>query len=263
MTVIDLKKYIYENNKIEFILESLNCHHINYHESKDYYSCCNPDGDKQNAVTVYNNEYLNCKNYTRNIDDKFDLIRLVGFYLNKDFKGSIKWLHNILQIKFTFQKPIEKTIKKDIVDPLYIFKKVKHRKTKTDVADIEILDEDILNDFLPNIHIDLFREGIIRKAIDKFGLGYSFKMKRTIFPYRYWLNGELLGYTGRTSIKNYDLFDIPKYYITPNYKKNLNLYGLWENYDSIKKLGYVTVLESEKNVVKRYSRGDESCVALS
>ena len=57
---------IYENNKIELILQSLGCHHIK--EWYDRYSCCNPDGDNAGAVNIYKNEYLNAVNYTRDIN---------------------------------------------------------------------------------------------------------------------------------------------------------------------------------------------------
>lgn len=260
LTVIELKKWIYENNKVQFILEQIGCHHIIYHETKEYYSCGNPDGDNNAAINVYNNEYLNCIDHTRNIGEKPDIIDLVEYIKKLNFKDTIKWLHQLLELKLTYQKT-QQHIEK--IDPLHIFKKVKCRKLKTNVADIEYLNENVLCDFIPNIHIDLFREGITQQAIEKFELGYSYKMKRTIFPYRYWLNGELVGYTGRTSIKDYKAFEISKYFITPNYKKNLNLYGLWENYDDIQKIDYVTVFESEKSVIKRYSRCDKSCVALS
>jgi DNA primase len=41
------------------------------------------------------------------------------------------------------------------------------------------------------------------------------------------------------------------------------LYGLYENYDTIQKAGYVVVAESEKSVLKRDSLGDSTVVALS
>lgn len=56
---------------------------------------------------------------------------------------------------------------------------------------------------------------------------------------------------------------IKKYFITPHYQKSLNLYGLYENYDSIQKAGYVVVAESEKSVLKRDSLCDSTVVALS
>ena len=80
---------------------------------------------------------------------------------------------------------------------------------------------------------------------------------------KYWLTGELLGFNQRTTVENYEEFNIKKYFITPTYQKHLNIYGLYENYDSIQKAGYVVVAESEKSVLKRDSLGDGTVVALS
>jgi DNA primase len=98
---------------------------------------------------------------------------------------------------------------------------------------------------------------------EKFKLAYSYKHKRVIVPLRYWATGELLGFNQRTTVENYEEFNIKKYFITPTYPKALNLYGLYENYDSIQKAGYVVVAESEKSVLKRDSLGDGTVVALS
>lgn len=269
MTVSELKTYIYENNKIEYILEQLNCHHIQYHSVKEYYSCANPDGDRINAVTVKNNEYLNVVNYTRNISknaDKskgIDIIDLICLYKSCDFKTSIKWLHKLFGLTYFYHTDKEKNDKyENKIDPLDIFKRVKKKRYKVDVSNIEIIDEEILNDFVPNIHIKWFKEGIIKRTIDKFQLGYSYRRQRCIIPIRYWLTGELIGIAGRTMIENFDMFDIAKYLAIKPYQKTLNLYGLWENYDSIQKAGCVVVYESEKSVLKRHSRLDETGVAV-
>ena len=47
------------------------------------------------------------------------------------------------------------------------------------------------------------------------------------------------------------------------YIKSLNLFGLYENYDSIQKAKQVTVVEAEKSVLKRDSLNDSTLVALS
>lgn len=98
---------------------------------------------------------------------------------------------------------------------------------------------------------------------DKFGLLWSYRKNRIIIPLRYWQTGELLGFNARTTIENYELWGIPKYFITPTYPKSLNLYGLYENFQTIKEAGFVVVFESEKSVLKRDSLNDPNCVALS
>ena len=266
MDIVSLKKYIYKENKIEFVLNEIGCHHIQYHSSKEYYSCGNINGDNKAAINIRNNEYLNCVNYTREKDfpEGSDLITLVQYNKKLDdqsfsFWDTIKYLHNILGLKLTYKK--QEKQKEEKVDPLYIFKKVKNRK-RQNVLEFNTLNEVELNDFIPYIHIDIFKEGIIKKTIQKFGLAYSYKWKRTIFPIRYWLTGDLLAYNARTSVSNYELFDISKYYITPGYQKQNNIYGLYENKNDIEKAGYITLLESEKSVCKRDSRSDSTCVAL-
>lgn len=267
MDIQSLKEYIYNNGKIEFILNEIGCGHIVYHPSKEYYSCSNCNGDNKSAVNIKNNKYLNCVNYTRekDFDSNSDLITLVQYNKklkdkNFSFFDAIKYLHKILGLSLTVKKPKET---KEVIDPLYIFKKVKTKRKRQNVLDLQVLDETELQDYVPYIHIDFFKEGIMPWTVKKFGLAYSYRYKRNIIPLRYWLTGELLGFNMRTSVKNYEMFDIKKYLITPGYPKQMNLFGLWENKDSIKKKGYVTVFEAEKSVLKRDSLTDSTGVAIS
>ena len=267
MTVLELKKYIFQEGKIEFILNEIGCGHIVYHPTKEYYSCSNCNGDNKTAINISNNEYLNCRNYTREkeFDEKSDLLTLVQYNKslnNKNFSffDTVKYLHKLLGLPLTFKKQEEK---KKVVDPLYIFKKVKAKRKRQNVLDFQVLDESELQDFVPYVHIDFFREGIMSWTVKKFGLAYSYRFKRNVIPLRYWLTGELLGFNMRTSVENYELFDIKKYFITPGYPKQMNLFGLWENKETIQEKGYVIVYEAEKSVLKRDSLNDSTGVAVS
>lgn len=263
MTATELKEYIFEQNKIEIVLESIGCHHIVNHQSKGYYSCCNKDGDNPTAINIYDNKHLGYVNYTRGIsaDDRQDIISLTQYNMGMDFIEAIKYIHKILNIPYRFEK--KKEIVEEKPDPLAIFKKFAVKKKRCNVLDFEPMDEDVLNDFVPMVHVDFFREGIIAKTIKKFHLGYSYYWKRTIIPHFYWMNGQLFGYNSRTSIQNCEEFGIPKYVISPGMNKTINLYGLWENYETIKKAKYITIFEAEKSVLRRDSLDDCTCVALS
>ena len=267
MTVLELKKYIFHEGKIEFILNEIGCGHIVYHPTKEYYSCSNCNGDNKTAINISNNEYLNCRNYTREkeFNENSDLLTLVQYNKslnNKNFSffDTVKYLHKLLGLPLTFKKQEEK---KEVVDPLYIFKKVKSKRKRQNVLDFQVLDESELQDFVPYVHIDFFKEGIMPWTVKKFGLAYSYRFKRNVIPLRYWLTGELLGFNMRTSIENYELFDIKKYFITPGYPKQMNLFGLWENKETIQEKGYVIVYEAEKSVLKRDSLNDSTGVAVS
>lgn len=264
MTINELKQFIFENNKIEYILDSLNCHNIKYNNKNDYYSACFPDGDNPAGVNISNDEYLDYWSWSRGVsyEDRQDLISLVE-YINKcGFIDAVKYLHNILGLEYTPYKKQEK--KKDKrFDPLAVFKRAKSCKKKFDVSEINVLDEDVLDEYVPLLHIDWFRDGIMQRTRDKFGLAYSYKRKRVIIPHRYWMTGELIGMNMRTTIENYDELGIRKYYLTEGMNKSINLYGLYENYNEIQKAGYVVVYESEKSVLKRDSLNDSTGVALS
>lgn len=266
MHVTDLKRYIYENQKIEYILEKIGCHNIKYNESKEYYSSCQPTGDNPQGVNIRNNEHLNYRSFSRNVsyDDGKDLISLIEDVKKLNFRKALKYIHELLGLKFTWKyEPIKK--EKNTIYELDLFKEIRD-KTKygiVDVADINVLDEEYLNDFMPMLHIDWIRQGITEKTRKKFGLCYSYRYKRVIIPVRAWNTGELVATNARTTVENFEEFGIKKYYLTNGYNKSLNLYGLWENYDSIQKAGYVVVYEAEKSVLKRDSLGDSTGVAVS
>lgn len=263
MTISELKQYIYENKKIKYVLEEIGCHNIVYYPNKDYYACANFNGDNPSAINVRNNEYLGVTNWTREKEfgDNSDIITLVQYNKSLSFVETIKYLHKILDLPFEFKRKEEKPKK---IDPLSVFKRVlRSTRRAVNVDDIKVLEDKLLDDFVPMLYIGWFREGIMPWTREKFKLAYSYKHKRIIVPLRYWATGELLGFNQRTTVENYEEFGIKKYFITPTYPKALNLYGLYENYDSIQKAGYVVVAESEKSVLKRDSLGDGTVVALS
>ena len=264
MTISELKEYIYKEQKIEYILKEIGCHDIKYNNQKEYYSAAQPDGDNPQGVNIRNNEYLNYRSFSRGVDyeDNQDLISLVESIKKISFVEAIKYIHKILDLPFEFKKQEEKPKKK--TDYLDIFKRqLRSNRIAVNVDDIHVLDEKLIQDYIPMLHISWVREGITDKTKNKFGLAYSYKHHRVVIPMRYWLTGELLGFNQRTTVENYNEFGIKKYFITPTYPKYLNLYGLYENYCSIQKAGYVVVAESEKSVLKRDSLGDGTVVALS
>ena len=264
MTISELKEYIYNEQKIEYVLEQIGCHEIKYNSQKEYWSAAHPDGDNPQGINIRNNEYLDYRSFSRSVDyeDGKDLISLIEITKKTPFIEAIKYLHKILDLPYEFKRKDEKLKKK--FDPLQVFKRtLRCNRSIVNVDDIHVLDEEILQDYTPMLHIDWIRQGITERTRKKFGLAYSYRHKRVIIPMRYWQTGEILGFNQRTTVENYKEFGIKKYFITPTYPKQLNLYGLYENYDTIQKAGYVVVYESEKSVLKRDSLNDSTGVALS
>ena len=264
MTISELKEYIYSENKIQYILEQLGCHNVRYNDNKEYFSASQPDGDNPMGVCIRNNEYLNYRSFSRGVDyeDNQDLISLVEYIKKINFIDSVKYLHKILNLPFEFKKQTEKPKKK--YNPLEVFTKVlRSGRRVINVDDIKVLEDKILNDYVPLLHYSWVKEGITERTRKKFGICYSYRYKRIIIPIRYWATGELVATNARTTVENWEEFNIKKYILTNGYNKQLNLYGLYENYDAIQKAGYVVVYESEKSVLKRSSLLDDTGVALS
>ena len=207
MTVIDLKKYIFEKQKIEYVLIKLNCHNVKYHEKNDYYSASFPDGDNPQGINVRNNEYLNYRSFSRDVsyDDCKDIISLVEYIKKLSFVKAIKYLHEILGLEYKWNRNLQKQKKEENKDPLYIFKKWKNKQDKKiNVEDIYFLKEEVLDEYIPLLHIDWVREGITEKTRKKFGLCYSYKHKRVVIPVRYWATGELMATNMRPTVQNWE-----------------------------------------------------------
>ena len=111
MDAKEIKLYIYENDKIEEVLEAWNMHHIKWHDNKGYITCGVPDGDNPSSTVIYNNEFLNVKAYTRDIVDVYeisDIFSLVQFVNGIGFRESLGWVCDVVGIDnndFFFEKP--------------------------------------------------------------------------------------------------------------------------------------------------------------
>ena len=258
--VISLKEYLLEDeDRIISILESLDFHHIVNHGN--YISCGRPMGDNTSSTIVKFNESISTKGYTQS-DLTGDILTLVMTSLNIKFGKAMSFVHKLFGLKYEYNK--NKSKQEEVTkSPMDIFNKVKAKK-KYDMDDIPIHHEGSLDMFVPNLHESWLKEGILSFTAREFGIGYDFKRKRIVIPHRLW-NGsrnDYIGIIGRTTISNYELLDIPKYFPIIAYPKRYNIYGFQENYEGIQNAGYVSVFESEKSVLKRHSRLDRTGTAL-
>lgn len=268
MNFKELKKYIYDNNKIEDVLSSIGCHHIKPN-NKGYYSCANINGDNLGAINIQSSEFLFVRNYTRTLEKEFkkdlcDIYDLTTYNLRIktgkeiSLNQSREFLHRILGLEFSNNYNKENKS----FDPLSVFKKVVSWKYDYD-KDCDEIQKIELYDYYPHIiHESWLPTGLTQKTINKFDIGYSFRMKRIVIPIRYWKDGSVIGYNNRSTVENCEEFGIKKYLLSHDYQKHLNLYGLWENKKYIEKNKVIVLFEAEKSVLRRDSRCDHNCVAL-
>lgn len=258
MRADELKEYISENGLIATVLESLGCHKIKEYDTE--FRAALPGKSNGTALCV-KKDTLSMAIRTEETQKKGDIFTLVMELKGCGFSGANKYLHELFKLDYRYAG--KKDTKKH-ADPLAIFKKVTKQRHIVN-RDIQIYDDELFEDYIDIPHISWVREGIMPFACKRFGIGYSYDRKRIIIPHRYWCGeeNEFLGAVGRTTIPEYEMFDIPKYLAMPPFPKGENVYGLQENYKSIIEAGYVNVFESEKSVLKRYSRKDDTGVAIS
>ena len=259
MNANELKQYIIDNECVEQILDNLGCHDIKIYNTE--YRAAMPNKKNNTAVTVKKDTLFTAIR-TSDVSTKGDIFTLVMTIKGISFGEANRYLHNLLGIKYSFNSKEEKT---DRIDPLEIFKKIKRCRHNANKDDVEIYDETCLKEYSDLPHISLIREGIMPFACKRFNVGYDYARKRIVFPERKWdgLDNEYIGISGRTTVPNYEMLGIPKYFkLSKEYPKGINLYGLNENYKTIQEAGYVVVFEAQKSVLKRYSLLDGTCVAL-
>lgn len=261
MTAHELIQYIIDNDKIEYILENLGCHHIKEY-GKEYRAGL-PNHSSKDAISI-KKETLKTKVFQS--DSKIlrgNIFTLCQNIKNLSFPEANRYIHNLFGLEYRFDfKNYNK--KQETYDPLAIFKKIKKRNNDFNSYNLEFINDDCLNEYIPYPHIEWIREGIMPWTCKEFNIGYSVSKKRIVIPHRFW-NGsrnDYVGVIGRTVIKEWEMFDIPKYFPLKNFHKSMNLYGLQENYQHIQESGYVVVYEAEKSVLKRHSRNDKTGVAV-
>lgn len=237
---------------------SLECHDL--HEYQSEWRAALPQGINKTAISV-KKENLTVAIRSSEENKHGDIFTLVMTLKNMSFGKANQHIHKILGLNYTY-KTGKKNEEKN--DPLQIFKKVKRQRHTID-KDIPTYDESCMKEYINLPYIGWVREGVMPFACKRFNIGYSYDRKRIVIPERQWDgdDNEYIGVCGRTTIENYEILDIPKFFKLSNtYPKGLNVYGLNENYKTIQEAGYCIVLEAQKSVLKRYSRKDGTAVAI-
>lgn len=124
--------------------------------------------------------------------------------------------------------------------------------------------EGALGCFVKYYPIEWLNDGISKTAMDKYEIKYSISQNKIIIPHRD-IEGNLVGIRGRAlNPEEVELFGkyMPvklenTWYTHP---LSMNLYGLYQNKENIKKNGICFIAEAEKSVMQAESFGRDNCV---
>ena len=259
MDVRELKEYIYENKYVEQILESIDCHHIKFHSGSGFWTCANFDGDNTKAIVLYNNEYLMCTNYTRQMikgTRSTDIVDLVCFNKNMSFPEGLKFICQEIGIDYYHD------FDEDIPESFRILKMLDDMNSNLSVekdTPLKPISEHILAYYKPYVNSLFYEDGVGFETQREFEIGFDEESNRYTIPIRSEL-GHLIGVKGR-----YFYRDVPenenKYvYLEPCSKSKI-LYGLNKTNDYIQQNGRVFVVESEKAVMQLWDYGHKTAVS--
>lgn len=120
-----------------------------------------------------------------------------------------------------------------------------------------------LDTFVKHYPPEWLRDGISKEAMDKFGIRYSISQNKIVIPH-YDVNGRLVGIRGR-ALNEWEIENVGKYMpvrLEQTWYKHplsMNLYGLYENKENIKRTGICYIFESEKSVMQLESFTGPNC----
>ena len=258
MDVVQLKLYILEESRVDEILQSIGCHHIHYHSS-GYWTCANKDGDNKQAIVVWNNEYLPCVNYTRQMVSngrKTDIIDLVCFTKNLTFPEALQYICNVLGIEYyhDFNADVPESLQ--ITD--LILKMNQNHRYDIDQP-LKPISKNILSYYKNRVNNLFLKDNISYETQQDFQIGYDDSTNRITIPIFSEI-GDLVGVKGRLFKEELSSDDLKYVYIEPCQRSKI-IYGLNKTIPYIKKAGRIYVPEAEKGVLQLWEYGDRNAGA--
>lgn len=169
---------------------------------------------------------------------------LQHYYETRDIQYD--WTNDILRVVQNCSdfKPIE-----GFTPPRYVGLKDKYRPQRK-AQILETYPTGLIDMFIKLYPVEWLRDGISKKAMDKYNIRFSISQNKIIIPH-YNVYGELVGIRGR-ALDAWEIENIGKYMPVQIENKwyahplSLNLYGLNFNKENIKKYGICYIGEAEK-----------------
>ena len=207
-------------------------------------------GDSPNKLYYFKDDkYWYCHTHCHG---KVDIISIVQNVKDCEVGEAIDYICSITGIK-EFQEGFTNNL--DVIDDWEFINNYKRKKNELNKNECnKPYDKRTLNMFQKFYTKSWIDEGISIKAMEKFNIAYSTLNQSIIIPH-FDINDNLIGIRQRY-MEEFDINNYGKY--TPfysgnimyNHKLSLNLYGINENKEYIKKCKKVMLVESEKSVLQ-------------
>jgi DNA primase len=144
-----------------------------------------------------------------------------------------------------------------------IYEYLKRNNINTSKKDVqhEYLPKNVMHKYSKERIQEWLDAGISQKVLDKYEVRLDKTKNAVVFPIRD-IQGRIVAVKARTLYPNYRDLAISKYFYYNSIGTNDFLFGLYQNYQSIKEKSEVIVLEGAKGVMLAESCGYDNCVSL-
>lgn len=250
-----IKKRIYEERRVEELLEKLDCWGIETEQRGNLYVAGLPDGDNKRSVQIKNNENLNSYIRSKGIDgDIFDIIAFIiyGCVTEKDRKDKLNKCKYWICDHLDYPEYVDEFYRLGLPQqkPKYNewLNKIKKQRDKKPNTYNQIRSNEILKYFKEIPYKKWLDEGISFSTQIKFGVSIDVSSERIVFPVHN-QKGDLIGIKGRYCGENQKIEKDYKYlYILPC-NKSIEFFNLHRALPFIQEQKEVIVVEGAKTVM--------------
>lgn len=230
--------------------------------------CHNPSGGSHKLYYSDSHKSFRCFTGCSESFDIYELVKRVYEQRNVDihFRNIVDYVAQKTGRSFGFASDMTSHVKvSEEMEWLSRFS-----RNKVEFPPLKTYSDRILDVFSHHMgHPEFTNDGISEEAMDTFDIRYYNTENALVIPHRN-LDGKIVGMMQR-NLDPYQVSSGYKYLPTTvqsklyNFSKHQNLYGLYENFSNIKRMGKVAIFESEKSVMQietMYGRESNFSVAL-
>lgn len=268
--VSTIKKRIYDEGKIEDLLEALGCENIRVEGRGARYVAQLParfNSDNRRSVQVYNDEALISYIRSRNIAG--DIFTLVG-YVQFDYDARDDVRHHFIVIKNWICQALgyneymgfgQGDTSFEIDWNAWLRPIQKARPREFEFAENDIIDEAVFGQYIKIPHMKWVNEGVSPRTQVEFGVHVDIESERIVFPVCN-KQGQLIGIKGRYFGSDSTVEEDFKYLPLYPYSKGIELFNLHRALPHIKDRNEVLVVEAAKSCMVLTQWGYKNCVSL-
>lgn len=246
MNIAKLKdKLINDVEKVQKILEFVECGKIKYSPRSNEIRCAYDDDPSSNGTSIkINMNTMYCVNYSDKFSFRGDILVLVQKLTDCTLREAIKKICEATGIEYKDGKDDEEVL------PFGGYYKGLYKHKNNDI-ELETYPESVLREYEDIGSVRFENDGINLKVQTDFNIMYDVYSNRIVVP---WRNdkGIVVGIMGRYGANEKHCIenDISKWYPLIAFQKSGALYGFYENYGSIMNKKVVRIGESEKFVLQ-------------